>query len=100
MMDKSEETPSPHLLTVKAETVAWLRERLSSGPQRIASLVAEWCGGQKVQAKGGVVWEGGRDGANSRFIADLMAARHVLGVAALLDDTGCYCWRLPPPSRQ
>src|SRR5215510_9001583 len=95
MMDKSQATPSPPL-PVKAETVAWLRERLSAGPQRIASLVAKWCGGQQAQSKGGIVWEGGRDGANGRFIAELMAARYVLGVTALLDDSGCYCWRLPP----
>src|SRR5262249_34669533 len=93
-MDKSEEAlPS---LPVKAETVAWFRERLSAGPQRIASLVAEWCGGQQAQSRGNVVWEGGRDGNNGRFIAELMAARYVLGVAALLDDDNCYCWRLPP----
>jgi hypothetical protein len=93
-MDRSEETAPPPL-PVKAETVTWLKVRLSAGPQRIASLIAEWCGGQQVQSKGSVVWEGGRDGANGRFIADLMAARHVLGVVALLDDHNCYCWRLP-----
>jgi hypothetical protein len=93
-MDKSEEALPP--LPVKAETVTWLKVRLSAGPQRVASLVAEWCGGQQAQSKGSVVWEGGRDGANGRFIAELMAARYVLGVVALLDDSGCYCWRLPP----
>jgi hypothetical protein len=96
MMDKSRETLSSVPLLVKAETVAWLRERLSAGPQRIASLVAEWCGGQQAQAKGDVVWEGGRDGTNGRFLAELMGARHMLGAVALLDDAGCYCWRLPP----
>jgi hypothetical protein len=92
-MDRSEEALPP--LPVKAETVTWLRERLSAGPQRIASLVAEWCGGHQAQSKGSVVWEGGRDSANGRFIAELLAARYVLGVVALLDDNNCYCWRLP-----
>jgi len=93
-MDKSDGAES--LLPVKAETVAWLKVRLSSGPQRIASLIAEWCGEQQTPAKGIVVWEGGRDGTNGRFLAELMAARYVLGVVAFLDDSGSYCWRLPP----
>jgi hypothetical protein len=29
-------------------------------------------------------------------IAELMTARHMLGAVAVLDDAGCYCWRLPP----
>jgi len=80
---------------VKAETVAWLQERLASGSYRIAPLIAEWCGGQKAQSKGGLVWEGGRDGANGRWIGELMQARAVLGLDAYVDDDNCYCWRLP-----
>jgi len=93
-MDKSDEALPP--LPVKAETITWLKERLSAGPQRIASLVAEWCGGQQTQSKGTIVWEGGRDGTNGRLLAEMMAARYVLGVVALPDDAGCYCWQLPP----
>ena len=96
MVDKAEEASFPSPLPVKAETVAWLKVRLLAGPQRIAALVAEWCGGQQAQSKGSVGWEGGRDGTNGRFLAELMAARYVLGVVALLDDSGSYCWRLPP----
>jgi hypothetical protein len=79
-----EEAPPLPPFPVKAETVAWLRERLASGSQRIAPLIAEWCGGQRVQSKGGVVWEGGRDGAGGRWISELMEARAVLGVEACL----------------
>ena len=94
-MSTLEEAPPPPSFPVKSETVAWLRERLSAGSRRIAPLIAEWCGGQKVQSKGGVVWEGGRDGANGRWISELMEARAVLGVEVCLDDDSCYCWRLP-----
>ena len=99
-MSIPEEAPPSPSFPVKSETVAWLRERLSVGPQRIAPLLVEWCGGQRAQSKGGAVWEGGRDGANGRWISELMEARAVLGVEACLDDTGCYCWRLPQPGRK
>ena len=98
-MDRSEETAPPPL-PVKAETVAWLKVRLSAGPQRVAPLVAEWCGGHQAQSKGSVVWEGGRDGAGGRWISELMEARAVLGVEACLDNENCYCWRLPRGGRQ
>jgi hypothetical protein len=88
-----EETPS---LPVRSETITWLKERLSSGSRDIAALVAEWCGGQQVhRPKGGLVWEGGRDGTGGRFISELMQARVVLGVQAYLDNNERYCWRLP-----
>jgi hypothetical protein len=99
-MSTPEETPPLPPILVKSETVAWLKARLSAGSHRIAPLVAEWCGGQKMQAKGSVVWEGGRDGANGRWISELMQARAMLGLEAHLDDSGCYCWRLPRPGRQ
>jgi hypothetical protein len=95
-MDKPEEVLTSAPVPVRAETISWLKERLSAGSQRIAALTAEWCGGQQVkQPKGGVAWEGGRDGTNSRWLAELMQARGVLGVEAYLDDHSCYCWRLP-----
>jgi hypothetical protein len=94
-MSTPEEAPPIPSFPVKSETVAWLRERLSAGSLRIAPLIAEWCGGQKVQSRGGAVWEGGRDGANSRWISELMEARAVLGLEAHLDGDNCYCWRLP-----
>jgi hypothetical protein len=95
-MDKTEDASSSPALQVKAETIAWLKERLSAGPQRIASLIAEWCGGQLTQQpKGALIWEGGRDGMNGRWLVELMQARGVLGAVAYLDDNNCYCWRLP-----
>jgi hypothetical protein len=94
-MKNSEDVSAPLPLSVQTETIAWLRERLLPGPQRIASLLAEWCGGQRAQTKGGAVWESGRDGTNGRWISELMSARVVLGVVACIDDDSIYCWRLP-----
>jgi hypothetical protein len=94
-MSTPEDAPPIPSFPVKSETVAWLRERLSAGSQRIAPLIAEWCGGQKVQSKGGAVREGGRDGAGGRWISELMEARAVLGLEAHLDNDNCSCWRLP-----
>ena len=94
-MSLPEEAPPIPSFPVKSETVAWLRERLSAGSLRIAPLIAEWCGGQRAQSKGGAVWEGGRDGVNGRWVSELMEARAVLGLEAHLDDDNRYCWRLP-----
>ena len=94
-MDKTEDASSSPPLQIKAETIIWLRERLASGSQRIAPLIAEWCGGQLIrQPKGALVWEGGRDGMNGRWLVELMQAKGVLGAEAYLDDNNCYCWRL------
>jgi hypothetical protein len=94
-MDKPEDTPAPSF-PVRSETIAWLRERLSSGSQRIAALTAEWCGGTLVKQRDGTLtWEGGRDGTNGRWLSELLQARESLGVKAYLDDAGRYCWRLP-----
>src|SRR5262245_44271747 len=66
--------------------VAWLRQHLAAGPQRIAPLLAEWLGTV--------------DTPTGRNLDDLMDARFVLGISAHLGTDNRMWWRLPQPTLQ
>ena len=63
----------------QAET--WLQSQLASGPQHIASLVAEWVGTL--------------DHPTGRDMDDLMAARWTLDVQAYVGEDDRMWWTLP-----
>ena len=95
------EPANGHLPQPEPEAVAWLRSKLADGPQHIAPLIAEWCGGEEVRQRDGTLrWEGGRDGTNERWIDELMQARWMLGVEVYIgEDERCW-WQLPQSGAQ
>lgn len=86
--DKKQAFPSP-LESPSAslnEAIKFIHAKLAAGPQRTALLIREWAGE--------------RDGSTGRWIADLNAARRLLGVEAFSADDNRTWWRLPQETMQ
>lgn len=64
-----------------ADASAWLKQRLALRSVRVGDLVREYVGS--------------RNGADGRWIADLMAARWLLKIVVVIDLNDMVWWALP-----
>jgi hypothetical protein len=74
--------------------VAWLKARLTS-PQRVADVIAEWCGGKRCMQKNGARrWEGGQHHADEKIVT-LNRATRLLRVEVKLGQDDRFWWAMP-----